>query len=153
MAQPCGFMGREIGSKGLRNSPELVLPLQGPKRRSCNLGLSLPLGARGVNVSLLPCLGAQVMCGGGRGESAIRVPGKNRTNRKLVQEQDKWAMDTSLETQQPLVLILGSFPWRLPQAGVPLSCCTLPAAFWLLMPGMRLRLDQLDTCGPAITPG
>lgn len=59
------------------------------------------------------------------------MPEKTKTNREPAQEQDKQAMETSLET---LVLILGSFCRRLPQACVPLSC-----VFFLLFPGF-LRL-------------
>lgn len=69
-----GLTGREIGSKGLRNSPGLVLLPQGPEHRLCSLGLSLPLGSRGVSGSALPCLEAQVI--GGGGENAIKMPGK-----------------------------------------------------------------------------
>ena len=49
-------------------------------------------------MTALPCLGAQVMCREGQGESATRMPEKTKTNREPAQEQDKQAMETSLET-------------------------------------------------------
>lgn len=51
-------------------------------------------------------------------------------------------METSVETQQLLVLMLGPLPQRLPQ-----KCPSAPC----LLPRMKICLDQLDTCGPAMT--
>ena len=53
-------------------------------------------------MTALAYLGARVMCRGGQGESATRMPGKTRTNREPAQEQDKQVMETSLETHSHL---------------------------------------------------
>ena len=58
-------------------------------------------------------------------------------------------MDTSLETQQPLVPTSGLLALETPQRSV--SPCP-SAASWLLWPGMKRSLDELDTHGLATTP-
>lgn len=39
------------------------------------------------------------------------------------------------------------------QACVPVCFCTVSATSWLLLPGIKTSLDELDAHGPAITPG